>query len=178
MPITGKPIDNVCPDPNLFIRNLCFQLVIEGNFRSMSAREKNRALKRWNSSDDLTSMGSRQKLEPEFVNAKNHSKQSFTDESIALVRTWSIDPRVFLRKRKGQSAPSSPSQAAKQSPQSNNLLFKEMTSLMGQSPVKLALYLTRFYLEQFQTGFDVQMLAQLVLIKVGVLPKPLPPLQD
>ncbi|KAH9408928.1 hypothetical protein TYRP_011201 [Tyrophagus putrescentiae] len=183
LPITGAPIDNICPDPNLFIRSLCYQLVVEGSFHSMAGRERNRALKRWNSTDDLLSLSSNSgkgRLEPEFVGAKGHaSRRTFTDESIGLTRTWSrVDLRASMR-RKQQQQQQQQRQKQQQQQQhssqqlsglssvassSNNLLFKELSSLLGQ-PVKLAQYLTRFYLDQFQTGFDAQMLAQLVLLK-------------
>lgn len=189
LPITGAPIENICPDPNLFIRNLCYQLVVEDSFHSMANSQRNRALKRWNSTDDLPSLsttsGSRAKLEPEFIGAKTHAKRtSFTDESIGLTRTWSrIDLRASMRRKQNPIKPVSGlaqataatttrmSARSKSSSHgglsSNNLLFKELSTLVGQqSPVKLAQYLTRFYLDQFQSGFDVQMLAQLVLLKV------------
>lgn len=157
----------------------------------MASRQRNRALKRWNSTDDLLSLSAgRTKLEPEFVGAKcNATKRTFTDESIGLTRTWSrIDLRASMRRKQYQAQPVSGLAKAtvatrakmsvngKKSPNlrgsftSNNLLFKELSTLVGQqSPVKLAQYLTRFYLDQFQSGFDVQMLAQLVLLKVSLV---------
>ena len=154
----------------------------------MAGRERNRALKRWNSTDDMLSLSSnfgKGRLEPEFVGAKGHaSRRTFTDESIGLTRTWSrVDLRASMRRKQQQQQQQQQRQKQQQQKQqhsahqlsglssvassSNNLLFKKLSSLLGQ-PVKLAQYLTRFYLDQFQTGFDAQMLAQLVLLRVKV----------
>ena len=124
---------------------------------------------------------------------------SFTDESISLTRSelaniWkSKNKNHSSHSLLSLSPPSSPlsspssstsSSSSKRSRllnrnnnnnrcssmiSSNNILFKEMATLVSQNhPVQLALYLTRYYLDQMRNGFDVHSLAQLVLIKVSV----------
>lgn len=161
VPIIGTPIDNVCPDSNLFLRTLCYQLVLEGNFRTIANHEKNRALKRWNSIDDIYTLNSKHKIEPEFIGAKVcgeslSKKESFNNESLVL------GMKCLKRSKKMEVSKN----RRKQQQFSNNFLFNELSILVEQSkPVQLSMYLTRYYLDQFQAGFDIYMLAQLVLIK-------------
>lgn len=170
----GRPIDHVNPDPNLFLRQLVQQLQLGGEkgFARVARQEKNRALKRWSSYEDLHRDEGKRSDIPYEHNFGGNQRGNYKSDLSSMT-----SDEALLMILPGAKANGSRPTCTNTSMTTNEAPYTLVNpkQLKGEllayisRPGLFVYKITQFQLETFRVGLNMQLLSQLVLLKVSLL---------
>lgn len=175
VPALGRPIDHVNPDPNLFLRQLVRQLQFGGakGFARVARQEKNRALKRWSSYEDLhRDEGERSDIpcghnvgDDRRGGGGGGGKSSMTSDEALYMMLPGQKAKSSRQAFTTNEAPKTSAATATAAVVNPKQLTGELLAYISR-PGLFVYKITQFQLETFRVGLNMQLLSQLVLLKV------------